>query len=335
MPPPEPHASVLDIAAAAVSPGWPLPAWYYVDIGNVCNLRCPYCSTGNGRTPESEKGLMTLETFDRVVERIEKHARFVCLFNWGEPFVHKHLLRMIRSLTDRGIQTHLDSNLTVRDFSESDAEAVVRSGLLSLFASIDGVSQAAYEKYRVGGRVDRALGNLRRLVEARTRLDSETPGLVWAFYLNRHNEHEVDAARALAADIGVDIWFKLLSAPDEFQTRYARHWDPILTPPASFERWHPAPMPRALPAFQLHPKLHSVCRQPFTVGVIHWNGDVMPCCAVAGERFKLGNLLEQTLEDVWHGRSLRSCRSFLASFGPVQGGDSVCERVCTAVPSHA
>ena len=94
-------------------------------------------------------------------------------------------------------------------------------------------------------------------------------------------------------------------------------------------------MNAGLKPFTLHPLLEVVCRQPFTVGVINWNGDVFPCCAVAGEAFKLGNLLEQELSDVWNGTELRACRRFLRSFGPVQHGTSVCETVCTAVPSHA
>ena len=28
----------------------PAPQWYYLDIGNICNLSCPYCPTGNGKS---------------------------------------------------------------------------------------------------------------------------------------------------------------------------------------------------------------------------------------------------------------------------------------------
>jgi MoaA/NifB/PqqE/SkfB family radical SAM enzyme len=314
----------------------PVPQWYYLDIGNICNLKCPYCPTGNGVTPTREKGLMSREAFDRILAKIEGYARFVCLFNWGEPFLNKNLLYMIRSLADRGIQTHLDSNLTLRDFSDREAEDVVRSGLFSLFASIDGATQESYEKYRVGGRLDRALGNLRQLVRARDRLGMETPGLMWCFYLNRYNENEVELAHEMAKDIGVEIWFKLLSAPDEFQTRYAKQGGRLLDPPASVHHWHPPQRNEGLPPFVLHPVLHPfVCRQPFTIGVVNWNGDVFPCCVVTGSAFKLGNLLEQELDEVWNGAPIGACRTFLRDFGPVQGGDSVCERVCTAVPSHA
>lgn len=312
----------------------PAPQWYYIDVGNICNLKCPYCPTGNGKIPVSDKGMMSREAFDCILRKIETHAKFVSLFNWGEPFLNKNLLYMICALQERGIDTHLDSNLSLRDFSADEAEQIVRSGLFSLFASIDGISQESYERYRVGGNAQRALENLRRLVEARERLQSATPGLLWAFYLNRFNEHEVERARALAKEIGVEIWFKLLSCPEEFQTSYVKTDPNIFVPPASMRPLHPHQVNRFLPEFALHPALPPICRQPFTVGVINWDGEVFPCCVVSGKQFSLGNLLEQELEEIWNGPQVVSCRKFLSNFGPIQGGDSICECECTAVPSH-
>jgi MoaA/NifB/PqqE/SkfB family radical SAM enzyme len=313
----------------------PPPQFFYIDIGNICNLRCPYCPTGNGVAPASGKGLMSRETFEVVLDRIAPYARFVCLFNWGEPFLHKDLLDMIRAFSARGIPTHLDSNLSVRAFSEGESEAICQSGLFSLFGSIDGATQESYEKYRVGGRLERALDNLRQLLAARDRLGSETPGLMWLFHLNRYNEHEVELARGIAAEIGVDIWFKLLSAPPSFQTRFQRDPWPITKPPDSRIKWLPHQVNENLAPIQLHPLLHPACRQPFTTAVINWNADLYPCCVVTGERFILGNLLRQTLEEAWNGPPMRACRTFLRGFGPAQGGGSICENVCTAVPSHA
>jgi radical SAM protein with 4Fe4S-binding SPASM domain len=309
----------------------PPPQLYYIDIGNICNLKCPFCITGNGMTPAREKGLMTLEAFEVILSKIGPYASFVCLFNWGEPFLNKNLLPMISLLHERGISSHLDSNLTLRDFDDDEADAIVRSGLSSIFASIDGVTQESYEKYRVGGSLERALGNLRQLVAAKRRLGSETPGLIWDYYLNRYNEHDVDRAREMAKEIGVDIWFKPLSCPDDFQAELTRQGGNIFDPPRSASQ---RPLHKFLATVHLHPGLHSVCRQPFAAGVVNWNGDVYPCCVTSGDQFKLGNLVEQELDEVWNGAPIQSCRTFLRNFGPVQGVDSVCENICTAVPSH-
>lgn len=37
----------------------PMPSEFLIDTGNVCNLRCPFCPTGIGRTG-APKGLMSL-----------------------------------------------------------------------------------------------------------------------------------------------------------------------------------------------------------------------------------------------------------------------------------
>ena len=52
----------------------PAPQWYYLDIGNICNLSCPYCPTGNGKTLTRDKGLMSRETFDIIL--------------WNRPDLH-------------------------------------------------------------------------------------------------------------------------------------------------------------------------------------------------------------------------------------------------------
>ena len=51
----------------------------------------------------------------------------------------------------------------------------------------------------------RSFDNLKRLLSARKALKSKTPFVEWQFIVFKHNEHEVDAARKLASEIGVDL----------------------------------------------------------------------------------------------------------------------------------
>lgn len=281
----------------------------------------------------NERGLMSWENFEIILDKVAPYANFISLFNWGEPFVHNKLLDMISACHERGIKTHLDSNLSVRDFLNPEAEAIVRSGLFFLFGSIDGASSGPYRRYRRGGNFTRAIQNLVQIKRARERLGSETPGLLWCFYLNKYNEHEVNRARAMSQEMGIDIWFKQLSCPKGFQTSYVEKDLSIFGAPGNLNDMHPCQSNEHLEPFNLHPALFPSCRQPYTVGVINWNGDVYPCCIVSGVDFSLGNLLKQSWEEIWNGPKMSACRNFLYNYGPVQNTDAICDKVCKAMPS--
>lgn len=71
--------------------------------------------------------------------------------------------------------------------------------------SLDGVTQETYEKYRVRGNVAEVFADLRGLVAAKKALRSKTPFVEWQYIVFKHNEHEVEKARVLAEEIGVDL----------------------------------------------------------------------------------------------------------------------------------
>jgi radical SAM protein with 4Fe4S-binding SPASM domain len=303
----------------------PLPDHYYLDTGNICNLRCPFCFTGLERS-ELSKGFLSKETFDVIFDQIRPHAKVVGMYNWGEPFLNENLLHFASVFSRHGIHSQIDSNLTLRDFTDEDAAAIVRSGLSQIFASIDGASQTTYEKYRVGGRIDRALGNLSRIVRAKERLRSSTPDVGWNFLINKFNEHEIDKAREMARDMGVAIEFKLMSCWDEsWKSSFHRAEEARASGAPEQIGVNARPLPVALEKLQLHPRLREWCSQPFAFMVINWDGNVMPCCSVFGDEYTLGNLLEESIEDVWNNAKLRACRKFLYNYGPRQNTGSVCE----------
>jgi hypothetical protein len=82
----------------------------------------------------------------------------------------------------------------------------VDSGLNFLFLSIDGASQDSYGRFRRGGDFELCLRNIRELVEVKRERSSATPFLLWRFLTFEHNVHEVEAARQLAAELGVDVF---------------------------------------------------------------------------------------------------------------------------------
>ena len=306
--------------------GVALPGKYYIDTGNICNLECPFCPTGIGNKALT-KGFMSRESFDIIFEQIKPYAKIVGLYNWGEPFLNKHMLYMASTCAENGIQSQIDSNLTLRDFTDAEADDIVRSGLFQIYASIDGASQESYEKYRVGGDFNRAVNNVRQIVNAKKRLKMDTPHIGWNFLINKHNEHEIEEAKQMAKEIGVRIDVKLMSCWDpSWKSSFHTQADEAAVS-ENQEPFRQASLPQPIEQLKLHPGLKPWCMQPFDFMVINWDGNVMPCCTVFGNEYTLGNLLKESVEDVWNNAQLRSCRKFLYNFGPKQDTESICEKL--------
>ena len=70
------------------------PSAYGIDIGNFCNLKCPLCPTGTN-CPDRKKKFMFFEDYKNVFDKIKKYAFVVNLYNWGEPFLNKDILKII------------------------------------------------------------------------------------------------------------------------------------------------------------------------------------------------------------------------------------------------
>jgi len=153
-----------------------MPAKYFIDPINVCNLRCPLCPTGRGVLARS-RGRMTLADLKQIVHEIAPYAYRVELYNWGEPLLHPDIFDMIKYISQQRIMVGLSSNLNILDANK--AQQLVDSGLAQLVVSIDGATQESYAAYRHQGKLDDVLSNLQLLLETRRALKRRTPFVIW------------------------------------------------------------------------------------------------------------------------------------------------------------
>lgn len=175
-----------------------------LDVTNLCNLRCPYCPTGAQRDAGRDPRIMPLSIVDRLLEEVGDYLISANLFNWGEPFVHREVADIVARIHARGIFTQISSNLSID--RPSALEGVCAAGLDYLMISTSGASQAVNAQYHRRGRLSQVAENARAVVEFKRKNRQSTPIVEWKYLVFKHNAHEVNEARALAARIGVDIF---------------------------------------------------------------------------------------------------------------------------------
>jgi len=179
------------------------PVKLTIESTSICNLRCPACFTGAGETGRA-RGHMSPELYDQLLDELGPYLFELEFHNWGEPLLAKQLVPMVERAARRGIATTISTNFSI-PFDAERAEALVRSGLSLLGVSIDGARQETYEQYRVRGNLELVLKNCRLVRDAKRRLRSATPRLIWEFHVFEHNAKDVALAREMAAELEMEI----------------------------------------------------------------------------------------------------------------------------------
>lgn len=194
-----------------------MPYTATVDVTNVCNLQCPHCPTGLGLHGR-KASMLKLDRVEKLLDEAGDYLAMAHLYNWGETLLHPQAPAIVRMFHERRIYTTISSNLSLKKPQVLDA--ICEAGLDRLILSIDGATQDVYSEYRVKGDLDLVLSNVRQIVEWRRNNKSKTPFLSWHYIVFRHNEHEVDDARRLAAEMGIDEFrIKQPTAPEASQPR--------------------------------------------------------------------------------------------------------------------
>ena len=86
------------------------PSKISIESGNLCNLRCPLCPTGQ-QDKSAKKGFISFDVFKKVVDEIGQSLSLIRLYNWGEPLLNKDFLRMVHYAKERGINIKISTNL--------------------------------------------------------------------------------------------------------------------------------------------------------------------------------------------------------------------------------
>lgn len=261
----------------------------FIEVNNICNLHCPFCLTGKGKTVDRPKRNMSISEMKRAIDGVADYLYFIQLYNWGEPLLNKDLFAFINYAHRRRIFTMVSSNMNF--IGSSVAEQVVTSGLDYFIAAIDGFSASSYAKYRRGGDFHKALNCLKEVLEIRKGMNKSRPFVEWQYVVFKHNQNEIDAARTFADRIGVD------------------YFHPI---PGYIE--DPAWI-TTLPQYRAdlgRPESVARCARPWTHFNVRADGGVAACCYEFFKKDDFGNIFQTAFNHVWNNQMFVTAREVLS-----------------------
>lgn len=272
-----------------------LPTFVSIEPAHTCQLSCPDCALGSGQV--SKKGLMSLATFERILDEVSRSVHTIQFFFQGEPLLNPHLPEMIAMAHKRHIYTIVSTN--AQALTPLMAQQLSDAGLNRIVVSIDGFSQESYEKYRVGGNLHKALDALQFLRDAQHGCQ---PWIELQVLRLRSNEHEWDFVRRNYRHMGANqLTFKTAQFID------FENGNELMPTNPAYCRYEQQEDGHYTLKKQRKGRI-TPCHRLWTGCVITAMGDVLPCCYDKGSHYSFGNILHQDLAAIYHSDKAQKFR---------------------------
>jgi radical SAM protein with 4Fe4S-binding SPASM domain len=285
---------ISKLTGAAIHKGSPVSISF--EPTTSCNLRCPECPSGL-RAFTRETGMLDPEFFRRIIDELHSELMYLTFYFQGEPFLHPKFCDMVNYAHRKNIYTATSTN--AHFLNDDNCRKIVESGLDRLIISIDGTTQETYEKYRIGGSLEKVLEGTRNLVKWKKKLKSKTPHLIFQFLVVRHNENQLDDIQQLAKETGVnEVAFKTAQVYDY------EHGNELIPANKKYSRYKK----NKDGSWRIKNKLLNHCWKMWQSCVITWDGKIVPCCFDKDATHVMGNLQQVSFSGIWKSDAYRHFR---------------------------
>jgi len=144
------------------------PPYVQIEPTSTCNFRCVFCyqtdPSFSARGSE-HMGMMSIDTFKRIVDQIEGKVEFVSFASRGEPLMCRDLPLMLDYARGKFLNLKINTNASI--LTESRSHALLSGAVGTVVFSADAAEEPLYSRLRVNGKLSQVLRNIERFEEIR------------------------------------------------------------------------------------------------------------------------------------------------------------------------
>lgn len=284
-----------------------VPLCVCIEPTNVCNFKCLMCWQS---TREYEEGggpflNMTDELFDKLIEDLKafcqhqgKKIKLIKLYSTGEPLLHPGVGAMVRTIKAADVCDEMEITTNASLLTQKVAEELVDAGLDYLRISIYSVRDDGQARITQSNVTPQQIRERVAYVKQYRDKQHKQKPFICAKIMDTHGE-ENDEFFAMYRDVSDE---QLIDTPWILPKLEENALDRLYGSEEKGEEAQAAYLEQALY------KNRKVCRYPFTHMTVRSNGDVVVCCTDWSRDTLVGNIRQNTLEEVWNSKKLYDFR---------------------------
>ena len=245
------------------------PPCLQIEPTSICNYRCVFCyqvDPSFNKKRYGMMGVMSLDLFKSIIDEAEGHCEAVTLASRGEPLMCPDIEKMLAYVGNKFLALKINTNAWFLD--EAKCHALLQAGVSTLVFSADSISEPAYSQFRVGGRLDRVLENIKRFHEIKKKYYSDS--------------------RIITRVSGVKV-----PETDDIE-RMGRFWGEWVDQ-VSFVDYNPWEDTYNQPINRIKTPCSDLWRRMF----VWWDGSVNPCDSDYKSTLNVGSVKETGVSNLW------------------------------------
>ena len=261
------------------------PKKVQIEVTNICNARCSMCPL---KDMKRKTGYMDFELFKKIIDETSQHKlRRLILHIMGEPLLHPKIFEMVAYIKKKNPNQPVEFSTNASLLTRENSKKLIESGLDIINLSIDAISKKTYEKIRIGLDYETTMKNIYSFLELLGQ--SKSKKLLAKIQLIKlpENESEWDQFK--------EKWQKFAAGKNyiDLYIKEMGDWGGYLKKGKRKNRGC---------------SLKVCCGAPFDSLDIFWNGDISFCCLDYDGQLVVGDVKEQSLQEIWHGAKINQIR---------------------------
>ena len=326
------YAEVAPLPSIRKSPERVYPIWWlFVEITNLCNFHCTFCPD---EIMERHRGMMSYEDACKIFDQVARERNRlgplypVKLHQMGEPTIHPKLADIVRyAEKEKGIQIELNTNCSL--LTPDLVDSLFDAGLTNFILSYQTPDAESFETRKAKNKkltFEIYLDKVRMAVERKVAKAAGTKIEIDVMNTLGSSGIQIVGANAQADRIMLD-WISFARSLERKYGLQPRKHDLNFVDGGFRFLEHDADTGRyeILEGVELLWKeLHTwgniiqgeaakadvdgYCPAPNEQFVILWDGTVTVCCTDYEGTLAMGNVHEQSIEEIWTGPKWRRMR---------------------------